>query len=247
MGAGGGSLVSKTKIKNNVKRAFRLPNNAVVMSMMAVILVCAAPALVSIIDDSYAYEGSSETQLLDVPYTSASFVRISGTQDRADVSYISPSENDGIFAIALNDPADVENVAYARFYGIDMAPLMSGIGTFKIITSSDVSLVNLSISSYDEGISKVSLPLTQSEVDPSVWTGSLNSVELVKLMSGAYDYMFVDMTGPNELYDMQIFAVGDYSIPYGEMIIGATGVLLLICALLATPWFSTSGLTIRRR
>ncbi|MFA6691961.1 MAG: hypothetical protein WCR98_08280, partial [Saccharofermentanales bacterium] len=58
------------KIKNEVKKAFRLPNNAVVMSMMAVILVCAAPALVSVIDDTYNYEGSSETQLLDVPISS---------------------------------------------------------------------------------------------------------------------------------------------------------------------------------
>ena len=251
MGAGGGSLVSKTKIKNEVKKAFRLPSNAVVMSMMAIILVCAAPALVSVIDDSYTYEGSSEIQLLDVPSTEDSYVRLVPTDENpsnsASVSYIPASQNDSTFVMALNDPSEVDNVAYARFSGIDMAPLMSGMGTVKVVTSCDLTSVMIGLESSDEGTSNVFKAFTKSEVDSSVWTISLDSIDLIKLKSGAYENMYIQMEGQNEVFDMEIFASGEYVIPYGEMIIGATGALLLICAILATPWMSTAGLTVKKR
>lgn len=233
-----------------IKKIIRMPNNAVVMSMMAVILVCAAPALVSIIDDSYTYEGSLETQLLDVPSTKDSFIMVPTEEfpvNYASVSYIPASENDGKFVMVLNDPSEVNNVTYARFYGIDIAPLMSGAGDVKVVTSSDADSVRLGLRSNDEDISGRWEPFTQSETDPSVWTISLDSIDLIKLESGTYDYMYIDIYGQSELFDMEIFASGEYVIPYGEIIIGATGVLLLICAILATPWFSTSGLTIKRR
>lgn len=243
-------MVSKSKIKNEVKKAFRLPSNAVVISMMAVILVCAAPALVSVIDDTYTYEGSSEVQLLDIDYTEPSLIRLEATPEipaynDASVSYIPASENDGTFLIALNDPSEIDNVRYARFKGIDVAPLMSGMGV-KVVTSSDVTGVSVSVINSDDNIG-TKIILTQSEADTSVWTGSLSSVDIVKIRSGVYDIASVDMMGSNELFDMEIYSVGEYSIPYGEIIIGATGALLIICALLATPWVSTSGLTIRRR
>lgn len=232
-----------------IKKIIRMPNNAVVMSMMAVILVCAAPALVSIIDDSYTYEGSLETQLLDVPSTKDSYVRIieEGVDKNADVSYIPASENDGTYVMVLNDPSDLDNATYARFYGIDMAPLMSGAGEIKVVTSCDATHVRIGLESSDDGTSNSWKNLIQSETDPSVWTRSLPSTELIKLEAGAYDFIYIDIHAQSELYDMQIFATGEYVIPYGEIIIGATGALLLICALLATPWFSTSGLTIKRR
>lgn len=240
--------MAKTKInKARIKRAIRPPGNAVVMSMMAVILVCAAPALVSVIDDTYTYEGTSEIQLLDspIPVHKGSYIRAPEAEmGYAAASYIPASENDGTFVIAVNDPLVTANdVSRARFFGIDMTPLTSGIGDIKVVTTCDATEVFLGFfNEEDSG----SISLIRSESDPSVWTGSLSSVDLVKFRSGVYDYISVDIVGQNELFDMQIFAVGEYVIPYGEIIIGATGVLLMVCALLATPWYGLSGYTGRR-
>lgn len=212
------------------------------MSMMAVILVFAAPALVSVIDDSYSYEGSLETQLLDIPDTGdASILLVEG--ENPDISYIPASENDGTFVIALNDSSLVSDVKCARFNGIDMAPIISGTGAVKVVTPSDVTKVNVVLHGLSGG---VVLTLDQSESDPSVWTGSFSSVDLVKLRSEEYYTMWVDLFGPNEYFEMEVFAVGEYVIPYGEIIIGGAGVLLMVCALLATPWFGLSGYTGRR-
>ena len=244
-----GRIISQ-KNKSKVIRAFRAPSAPVVMSLMALILVCAAPALVSVIDDTYTYEGSSEVQLLDIDSTEPSLIRLASTPEipaynDASVSYIPASENDGTFLIALNDPSEIDNVRFARFKGIDVAPLMSGMGV-KVVTSSDVTVVHVSLSNSDDN-SGTQILLTQSEADTSVWTGSLSTVDIVKIRSGVYDLAYVDMHGPNEIFDMEIYSVGEYSIPYGEIIIGATGVLLIVCAILATPWVGTTGLTVKRR
>lgn len=224
-----------------------VPGQVKLLSLLAIVLVCGAPALVSVIDDSYTYEGSSEIQLLDVPSDKSSYVRAPTAEDpinSADVSYIPASENDGTFLMALNDPSEANNVTYARFYGIDMAPLTSGMGTIKVVTSCDPTDVQIVL--FSDDVSSSPIYLTQSEVDPSVWTTSLDSIDLIKLRSGTYENMFVVMGGQNELFDMEIFAVGDYVIPYGEIIIGATGAILCFCALMATPWFGTGKIGKRR-
>lgn len=236
---------SNYKIELRKKKIFSIPYNTQIFSMFAIILIIGAPALISIIDDSYTYEGVSETQLLDVT-DDYSFIRITNEEgsETADTSYIPASENDGIFVIALNDPSDIDKVRFARISGIDIAPLMSGAGNVKIITSSDLSSISLITQGEDNNIV---VSFIQSEVDPTVWTASLSSLDLIKLKSGAYDFMYVQMYGPNEIYDMEIFAVGEYVIPYGEIIIGMTGGLLLICALFATPWFDVDGLNIKKK
>jgi len=214
------------------------------MSLMAIILICAAPALVSVIDDTYVYEGTSEVQLVDTDIAPmSSFIRAPTPEDpvnNASASYIPASENDGTFVLVLNDSSEINNVTYARFDGIDVAPLMSGTG-LKVVTSSDLIRVTVNLYNSDDDTLNSQIYLTQSEADTSVWSKSLSSVDLVKIRSGAYDYAMVYMVGPNELYDMEIYSVGEYLIPYGEIVVGATGALLLICALFATPYFGLNG------
>lgn len=241
---------TKRKITTTAKRVVKPPSQSVVLSLMALILIVGAPAIVSMIDDSYTHEGTSEVQLLDIDYSEPSLIRLASTPEipaynDASVSYIPASENDGTFLLALNDPSEIDNVQYARFKGIDVAPLMSGMGV-KVVTSSDVTQVNVSVVNSDDKIG-TKIFLTQSEADTSVWTGSLSSVDIVKIRSGVYDIASVDMMGSNELFDMEIYSIGEYSIPYGEIIIGTTGALLIICALFATPWFGIGEITAKPR
>lgn len=237
------------KIKNKVKKAFRLPNNAVVMSMMAVILVCAAPALVSVIDDSHNEVYDVETIILEKDLAVNNYVRtsIEGVPGTADFGYIAASVNDGVHIMTLEDPADITDVVFYRFADLDFSSLVSGASKISVVTESAPANIRFGAMSDDVLSTLFSVSLTQSEVDPTVWSVDLNQIQMAQLRSGIVESVFFDVYADTEYVDLRISTFKGVVLPYGEIIIGATGALLIICALMATPWFGRSGLTIRRR
>jgi len=247
------------KIKNNVKKAFRLPSNAVVMSMMAVILVCAAPAVVSLIDDSM----QSEQMVAMGSYTDVTKEGLGlkwdiNTPEEAvkSFSFIPASENEGTNVFILNDISSkdyMESINSGVY--IDSADFEAGVSKIILNFDGDVSLIRFVPVIKDAPYSFVNFTQIMTtdelgnEIGTNSWEIELDQVMLTKLRANDANaslqiYVGDDFDGTltwtSETYRFT-------TIAYGEMIIGATGVLLLICALLATPWLSTSGLTIRRR
>lgn len=237
------------KVKNGIKRAFRLPGNAAVMTMMAVILVCAAPALVSIIDDSYNEVYYAETIILEKDLAVNNYVRtsIEGVSGTADFSYIAASVNDGVHIMTLEDPADITDVVFYRFADLDFSSLVSGASKISVVTESAPANIRFGAMSDNVLSTLFSVSLTQSEVDPTVWSVDLTQIQMAQLRSGIVESVFFDVYADTEYVDLRISTFKGVVLPYGEIIIGATGALLLVCAILATPWVSTSGLTVKRR
>jgi hypothetical protein len=247
------------KIKNKVKKVFRLPSNAVVMSLMAVILVCAAPAVVSMIDDSM----ESEHMVAMGSYTEAETPGLglmwdTDTPEEAvkSFSFIPASENEGTNVFVL-DAISSKEFMYSINSGvlIDNADFEAGVS--KIVLNFDGDVSSIRFVPIIEGAPYSFVLFTQimttdelgNEIGTNSWELELDQIMLTKLRSNGANaslqiYVGDDFDGTltwtSETYKFT-------TIPYGEMIIGATGVMLLVCAILATPWFSTSGLIIKRR
>ena len=237
------------KVKNEIKRAFRLPGNAAVMTMMAVILVCAAPALVSIVDDSYNEVYDAETIILEKDLEINNFVRtsIGGVSSTADFSYVAASVNGGVHIMTLEDPADITDVVFYRFADLDFSSLVGGASKISVVTESAPANIRFGAMSRDNSSTLFSVSLVQSEVDPTVWSVDLTQIQMAQLRSGIVGSVFFDVYADTVYVDLGISTFKGIVLPYGEIIIGATGALLLVCAILATPWVSTSGLTVKRR
>lgn len=237
------------KVKNEIKRAFRLPGNAAVMTMMAVILVCAAPALVSIVDDSYNEVYDAETIILEKDLEINNFVRtsIGGVSSTADFSYVAASVNGGVHIMTLEDPADITDVVFYRFADLDFSSLVGGASKISVVTESAPANIRFGAMSRDNSSTLFSVSLVQSEVDPTVWSVDLTQIQMAQLRSGIVGSVFFDVYADTVYVDLGISTFEGIVLPYGEIIIGATGALLLVCAILATPWVSTSGLTVKRR
>ncbi len=237
-------MVSKSKIKNEVKKAFRLPGNAAVMSMMAVILVCAAPALVSIIDDSVnqEYDTPLVPNYMDSVLIYPNNTRIQGEVVASSDLGVSIIREDNVISI-LSDTPGYSGVLTIFF--MDKAVISD---TTKIVIGSSSEYSSISIDAGDHDVHGVYDPETQE------YTFTLSSIDRHYIMSTDSDFVSINVTNTvasgktySAVETISVEVYGSVMIPYAEIIIGATGALLLICALLATPWVSTSGLTIRRR
>lgn len=235
-------MVSKSKkIRNEVKRAFRLPSNAVVMSMMAVILVCAAPALVSIIDESdssvmYTKDGlnfkdSDISNLCVQIWRSEAPENLNKTYATSDI---------GSFIFSFDSPSASDYVLSYEIRNLDFSD--KGLTKIDVSTSDPIKVVRLKVNNikfYD--FAKISDTEHILDVDQiaALNIASGDKVAIVIYTLAEYDY------GPGFIIDSTAYY--GTTIPYGEIIIGATGALLIVCAILATPWVSTSGLTVKRR
>lgn len=238
------------KVKNEIKRAFRLPGNAAVMTMMAVILVCAAPALVSIIDDSYT--GSFEFES-DLSVKSLDDLEISSHQP-TKVNDVNTTDGEKATIIRDGNSYSVVHAvtgSYGWIYIKDFDNTMVKDGVSKIVVTTS-SPMKVDIRFYNGAASDI-FSLSRDDTN-TVHTLELSSVDIVKIRSYPVDAMDVIVWGAavdhpfdEAVTTVTVSAYGNVMIPYGEIIIGATGALLLVCAILATPWVSTSGLTVKRR
>lgn len=234
--------MAKTKInKARIKRAIRPPSNAVVMSMMAVILVCAAPALVSIIDDSdktiiHTADGlnfkDSDISNYSIPFwksdTPVDLVKTYAASDIGSIVY------------SFDSPEASDYVRVYEIRNLDFSD--KGLTKIDVSVSEPIDSIRLKVDSmifYD--FAKI------SDTDYSL---DVNQITALNLASGdrvavliytlaEYDY------GSGFVVDSSTYY--GTTIAYGEIIIGGTGVLLMVCALLATPWFGVGGITKKKR
>lgn len=219
--------------KSNKIKMPKVPDRVKLLSLLAIVLVVGAPALVSIIDDSATYEYTNDIVLYDVPSEMASYARVPDSM--ISVSQIPASDNNGVHFIAIDDQSLASSVTYIRFYGIDMAPLTDGATSLTIVTEAAPDTIRLGAKS--NGSNPIWSRFVQSADDPTVWTYDLSSIERAMFASDNIDRIYIDFYGALGSADMKISAAGSQSIAYGEIIIGATGAVLLLCALLATPYF----------
>lgn len=232
MGAGGGSL-SKTKIKNEIKKAFRLPSNAVVMSMMAVILVCAAPALVSVIDDTLSYEHTYEADLDPDLYTAVA--RATGVTPLS-LSYVVDPVDSSIVTFVFPAGSDPSEYTYVQISN-EMKVFDGDVRNLKF------TVTGVPTSVYVNGV-KGSDNSYFATLSDGVFSTDVTTVDNARLTDSPFTFQ---VHGFEESFTVDIDVEKSTSIAYGEIIIGATGALLLICAILATPWMSTAGLTVKKR
>ncbi len=237
------------RIKSKIKSATRLPGNAVVMSMMAVILLCGAPALISIIDDN----AQSEHMIAMGSYTEAPTLGIglgwkADTPAEADktLSFLAASENDGTNVFVLNSltsKAYLDRINTGVY--VDSSDFAAGVS--KIILHFDGDVKSIRFVPHAENIPYSYANFKQID-DTNTWVLDIDQVMLAKLKSN-------DANGNIQIYVGEDFdgtlswtseTYAYTTIPYGEIIIGGTGVLLMVCALLATPWYGLSGYTGRK-
>ncbi|MDY0177529.1 MAG: hypothetical protein RBT25_11645 [Lentisphaeria bacterium] len=225
------------------------------MSMMAVILVCAAPAVVSLIDDSMQSEQMiSLGSYVEADNSSPFITKSVDTPEDADMtlSYISGSTNGGTHVFTLNTPANKTYVSIIQGLRIDNSVFDAGVSRIVLnFSGSDVDSVRLNTLIPGGAYTYVQFSeiLDADGVGTNSFVCDLDSYSLAKIKSNDVSPMlqiyFDD--GFSGVIEMTSETYAFTTIPYGEMIIGATGALLLICAILATPWMSTAGLTVKKR
>lgn len=205
------------------------------MSLMAIILICAAPALVSSIDDSttYSYDsvvpGNQEILKQFVAFDAETPVDVVKT-------YSSVVSDTGLIGV-LDSTAAADYIRYIDYkYDSSLIPTFDSM----VVTSTDFQTVYLTMV-YNGVTQNVG---TFDRVSDGEYVYILDSVEKVKLQSDKCTEIglkgkFIDDATDNWTVDIG-YATTEY-IPYGEIIVGATGALLLICALFATPYFGLNG------
>lgn len=236
----------KKATKVRIVRATRPPSNLVVMSLMAALLVVGAPALVSIIDDSMIYDMDSSAPFIekDTPYGPLS-KRISGSMPvgtDVSLSYVKGSDNNGVHLITLNTISSAQYVGSVEHIFIDNSTFSKGVT--KVILhfddASDIASVRFSTNLPDQSYTY----LTMSKVGSDSFELEIDRFLYAKLSDTGHDpqlqIIFIEGAFSGLLsFSSEVEYV--YSLDYGSLIIGATGALLLICALFATPYFSILG------
>lgn len=238
----------------NLKKLKRLkpppvPGQVKLLSLLAIVLVCGAPALVSVIDDSM----QSEQMLAMGSYTEGETLGLSlswetNTPEDAvkSFSFMPASENDGtnVFVLDAISSKDYMVSINSGVY-IDSADFDAGVSKIVLNFDGDVSSIRFVPMIADVPYSFVNFTQIMTtdelgnEIGTNSWELELDQVMLTKLRAN-------DANG-----SLQIYVGDDFdgtltwtsetyrytTIAYGEIIIGATGALLCFCALMATPWF----------
>jgi len=234
--------------KINLKKP-KIPSNARLMSLMAIILICAAPALVSVIDDS----AQSDHMIAMGPYVESDLAnpRITFNEDMpsgADgtFSYIPGSANNGTHVFTMNTPA---NKIYAKsFLGFVIDNSIFDVGVSRIVLNfSGTDVTDVRFLTLIPGSAYSAVPFVEILDADGVGTNSfvcdIDSYSLAKIKSNdispSINIVFDD--GFSGSFEMTSETYAFTTIPYGEIIVGATGALLLICALFATPYFGLNG------
>jgi len=249
-----GRIISQ-KNKSKVIRAFRTPSAPVVMSLMALILVIAAPALVSSIDDSYNQDILVTNTLVAADDTglSASIYWNTSTPVDTDKTYSTLIDGNNV-SYALSSASSKQYVGLYKLLNIDPS-VFSSISKLTINTSVDLHPMSRAQLTTDAGatipmygftgIFDANNILVGYEKEFSSYEKTLISGSNIKSV-GILLQILTDGTA-SEYAQFEINPEIGTTIPYAEIIVGATGALLIVCAILATPWVGTTGLTIKKR
>jgi len=222
------------------------------MSLMALILIIGAPALVSVIDDSAQSDhmiamGSYTEDPTTYGVLSLTWKADTPAEAYKTFSFLAASENDGtnVFVLnALTSKAYFDRINAGIF--VDSSDFAAGVSKIILHFDGDVKSIRFIPSADNLPYSFASFKQID---DTNTWVLDIDQVMLAKLKAN-------DAKGSIQIYVGEDFdgtlswtseTYASTTIPYGEIIVGATGVLLIVCAILATPWVGTTGLTIRRR
>ena len=226
-----------------------VPGQVKLLSLLAIVLVCAAPALVSIIDDS----AQSDHMIAMGSYTEGETAGLSlswKAETPADAdktfSFLSASQNDGTNVFILNN---LTSKAYFNSIntGVYIANSDFDAGVSKIVLNIEGDVKSIRLVPLGDGLPYSFVNFKQimttdalgNEIGTNSWVLELDQIMLTKLKAN-------DAVGSIQIYVGDDFdgtlswtseTYASTTIAYGEIIIGATGALLCFCALMATPWF----------
>lgn len=203
------------------------------LSLLAIVLVVGAPALVSIIDDSV----NQEYDLLQVPdYKDPLLIYPNNTRMQGEVV---PSSDLGVEIIRDDNTITVlsDTPGYSGVLSIYLFNKSIIANTSKIvIKSAEYSSIFLEAGDHDVyGI---------YDSDMHQYVFALSSIDRHYIMSTDSDYFGINIVNTSAsgntysaVESLTIEIYGSVPIPYAEIIVGLSGIVLMLCALFATPWF----------
>lgn len=227
------------------KRIIKPPSQAVVLSIMACILIVGAPALVSMIDESYTEEYTYEGVFFDDEVKVSPY----GNTETVTLTVISDENN---LKVSVDQHTLADTISQLIVKNID-PNVFANMGELVIYT--DVQLTNdwTRVKMTNGGIVTSALLITETitnEDNELVGYKYVPTVhQLIKLKNA--DYIEMSIQIPEEsrsmFYDFDFIPYYSDVINYGEIIIGFTGAVLILCALFATPYFGLGGITAKSR
>lgn len=237
---------SNYKVELRKKKIFSIPYNTQIFSMFAIILIIGAPAVVSMIDDSYTTDVSVlstfDDEDITVNYKMSEEWAVPGA-----LSMLKPSENNGSYLFAANVADDVPLITWIFIDGFEISDF-ENLGRIEMTTNSVPSSITFYV--IGDGLTSHSIA-GNYDADTEVWNFDFDSVDRAKIGSDGYTSVTLLLTYTAgtalSFTELTIVPYGTMIISYGEIIIGLTGGLLLICALFSTPWFGIGGLNIKKK
>lgn len=205
------------------------------LSLLAIVLVVGAPALVSIIDDSYS--ASIETPVNGlVPLDTGYKVYLGSSADPEDKT-VSVVNEDGTYIVAMDKPATAPTVTYYTFDGFSKSALSD---VTKIVLTIDSDKVNHIRFIYGNTWKLFTNIVDTDGTPTNTWIFEPSSIDRARIQSDVgfigIRVLFTVGDAPAAL-TMEYDTYGTSSIAYGEIIVGLSGIVLMLCALFATPRF----------
>ncbi len=204
------------------------------LSLLAIVLVVGAPALVSVIDDSV----NQEYDILQVPdYRDTPMIYPNNTRIQGDV--VSPSDL-GVEIIRDDNTITVlsDTPGYSGILSISLLDKSIITSASKIVIKSSTEYSGIYLEAGDHDVFGIYDP------DMHQYEFALSSIDRHYIMSTDSDYLFVNLVNTSAsgntfsaVESLTIEIYGSTIIPYAEIIIGLSGIVLMLCALFATPWF----------
>lgn len=227
----------------------RIPENAKLMSLMALILICAAPALVSTIDDSHNQDILVTNSLVAADDTGlvTSIYWDTGTPVDTDKTYSTLIDGNNV-SYALSSASSKQYVGIYKLLNIDPS-VFSSISKLTINTSVELHGVSRVQLTTDAGDTIPMYGFTEIFDANNILVGyekEFSSYEKILISGSNIESVgiLLQILTPGTASEFAEFEINPEigtTIPYAEIIVGATGALLLICAIFATPYFGMGG------
>jgi|GEM_PF-5902611 len=216
------------------RKILKNPESAAVLSLLAVLLVCAMPAGVALIDSGASIDMDTPKEYDETTlFSTITMVKLNGVAtDTPLTPFLFPSESGFGYMWAIGVPADSTATVHLRFN--DYSSVFDAEKIVMHVNDPGISGIAVRLSGA------VSFPL--AETSEGIWEYQFSAVDRLKmkgmtgnpwpLMSIVWadtpDDGFVDVS--IELFE------GSTSIYYASFVAGIAGLLLFLCAIFASPW-----------